>query len=162
SGVGKNEIMRGLLAQYPSLRQLATATTRPMRETEQQGREHLFVSPETFQDMITHGDLVEYQEVYQGWFYGTPRGATQQAFSAGGKLSADIEVLGAKALKAAFPENAVSIFIAPPDLKTLEIRLSKRGHMTPEEIVKRLARAPFELEYASQCDYHVINSDDAI
>jgi guanylate kinase len=162
SGVGKNEIMKQILKRFSVVNQLATATTRPMRETEQQGREHLFVSLEDFNAMIAKGDLVEYQEVYRGSYYGTPRGTTQAAFDAHRALIADIEVLGAKAIKAAFPGNVVSIFVAPPSLESLERRLRQRGRMDEAEIQRRLERAPFELKYAEECDHRVINPDAAI
>src|SRR5258706_3693137 len=95
SAVGKNTIMAGVMSQVPQLSQLPTATTRAIRNTEQHGREHLFVSPSEFRDMIDNNALVEYQEVYPGKFYGTPRSAMQNALDSQKTLIADIEVVGA-------------------------------------------------------------------
>ncbi len=157
AGVGKNTTMARVMEKMPPIRQLPTMTTRAIRPNEQQGREHHFVTLDEFRDMISRQALIEYQEVYPGKFYGTPRQALQEALDAQKKMIADIDVVGASKLKAAFPNEVVLIFIAPPSLDTLEKRLRKRGNMPEEEISKRLARASFELGYADHSDYRVIN-----
>ncbi len=157
SGVGKNAIMQGVLKKVPRLRQFPTMTTRPKRPDEQQGEQHFFVTLDEFRQMIAQGAFVEYQEVYSGKYYGTPRQHLQDALDASKMLIADIEVLGADKVKAAFPDRVVPIFIAPPSLTDLERRLRKREKTSEEEIAQRLARAPFELSYARQCDYCVVN-----
>ncbi|MCC7446907.1 MAG: guanylate kinase [Anaerolineae bacterium] len=160
SGVGKNETMKGVLAKVPRLRQFPTMTTRPMRVNEQQGVQHFFVSPEEFRRLIAEGALVEYQEVYKDKYYGTPRQHLQDTFDAASAVIADIEVVGADKVKAAFPDRVVTIFIAPPSLADLEKRIRHRGEtekISEEEIKERLDRAPFELSYARRCDYCVIN-----
>ncbi len=160
AGVGKNSIMQVVLDRVETLSQMPTATTRPMRITEQQGREHWFISLDTFQQMIAAQSLVEYQEVYPGKFYGTPRPQIEQALRVDHRLLiADIDVIGATKLRDAFAEHVILIFIEPPSLQTLNERLRARGHMSEEEIQTRLARAPLELQFASQCDYRVVNSD---
>src|SRR5207253_8589286 len=130
AGVGKNTIMAGAMSQIPQLSQLPTATTRPKRYTEQHGREHLFISLDEFREMIAKDALIEFQEVYPGKFYGTPRRTMQEALDARKALVADIEVVGASKLKEAFQDRVVRIFIAPPSLDDLEKRLRKRGHMS--------------------------------
>ncbi len=159
SGVGKNAMMQGTLAALSTLSQMPTATTRAIRPTEQEGREHFFVSSEAFQQMNADGALVEFQEVYPGRFYGTPRQQIDDALHEGKLLIADIDVIGASKLKAAFGENLILIFVAPPSLATLEARLRERGNMDEAEIQTRLARAPLELEYAQYCDYRIVNVD---
>lgn len=154
-GVGKNAMMNTVLSQIPSLRQLPTATTRPMRPNEQEGREHLFVSPAEFQRMIDEGDLIEWQVVH-GYQYGTPRSTVQQAMSAGQDLIADIEVLGATYLRSIFPENVVLIFVQPPSVDELVHRMHNRGE-TESEIQKRMQRVEMEMRYAAQCDYLITN-----
>jgi len=157
SGVGKNETMKGVLGNVPRLRQFPTMTTRPMRANEQQGVQHFFVSPEEFRRLIAQNALIEYQEVYKDKYYGTPRRHLQDAFDSASTVIADIEVLGADKVKAAFPDRVVTIFIAPPSLADLEKRIRNREKISEEEIKERLDRAPFELSYARQCDYCVIN-----
>lgn len=157
AGVGKNTIMEGILGKFPQLRQLPTMTTRAIRKNEQQGIQHFFVTVDEFRDLIARQALIEYQEVYPGKFYGTPRQLMETSLDDQQRLIADIEFLGAGKLKAAFPDNVILIFIAPPSLDDLEKRLRKRGHMPEEEIAERLARATAEMSYADQCDYRVLN-----
>jgi guanylate kinase len=157
AGVGKSTIMTRVMAALPQVRQLPTMTTRPMRPTEQQGREHYFVTVEEFRSLIGNQALIEYQEVYPGTFYGMPRQIMQDSLNAQKKMIADIEVVGAGKIKAAYPDHVVLIFVAPPSLDALEKRLRQRGHMSEEEISKRLDRASFELGYPDQYDYRIIN-----
>ena len=157
AGVGKNTIMAQVMAALPQVRQLPTMTTRPVRLTEQQGREHHFVTVEEFRDLIDKQALIEYQEVYPGTFYGMPRQILQDALHAQKQMIADIDVVGAGRIKAAYPEHVVLIFVAPPSLDDLEKRLRKRGHMSEAEIGERVDRAAFELGYPDQYDYRIIN-----
>jgi guanylate kinase len=157
AGVGKNSIMGSAMSNLPQLRQLPTLTTRAKRPNEQHGREHYFVNGDQFDEMVANHALVEYQEVYPGKFYGTPRQPMQEALDATEKLIADIDVVGAKKLKEAFPNNVVLIFIAPPSLDDLETRLRHRGNMSEDEIGKRLQRSLFEMSYAKECEYRVVN-----
>jgi len=159
AGVGKNSIMQHVLAKKNILRQMPTATTRAIRPGEQEGREHYFVTLDQFRKMIADGALIEYQENYPGMFYGTPRQQLQRALEAGDKIIADIDVKGASELKRAFPDNVVVIFVAPPSLDDLETRLNTRGNMSEAEIAERLKRAPWELDFARQSDYQVVNDD---
>jgi guanylate kinase len=157
SAVGKNTVMRRVMGKMPELRQLPTITTRAKRQDEQQGREHFFVTPDEFHTMIARHALVEYQEVYPGTFYGTPRQPMQEALDSQKKMIADIDVVGASKVKEAFSRDVVLIFVAPPSLDVLEARMRQRGDATEEEIAKRIARAPFEMKYADKSDYRVVN-----
>ncbi len=158
AGVGKNAIMKRVMEKL-SIHQLPTITTRSIRIGEQEGREHHFVTLERFKEMIADNALIEHQEVYPGKFYGTPRKPMQTALAEGKNLVADIEVVGAQALKEAFPDNVTLIYIAPPSIEDLERRLRIRGQMSEEEIQTRLKRVPFELSFADHCDYQVVNDD---
>lgn len=160
SGVGKNTIMKPVMELIPQLRQMPTATTRAIRASEQQGREHWFVSSEMFQAMIDAHAFVEYQEVDPGKFYGTPRHEIEDVLRDQHEmLIADIEVNGAEALKSAFPEHVILIYIQPPSVESLNVRLHQRGGMSEEEIQTRLARAVRELAFAEKCDYRVVNNN---
>lgn len=164
-GAGKNAIMKAIMAAFPAVRQLATATTRPMRADERQGREHLFVSESGFRSMIRNDELLEHQEVTPGKYYGIPRRTVDESLTAGAALIADIEVLGAMQLAAAYPENVVQIFITVPggdtaeQLSVLEDRMRGRADAATD-IDQRLERARrLELPYQRRCDYVVVNDD---
>ncbi len=159
AGVGKNTIMKHVMEKLPILHQLPTVTTRNIRPGEQEGREHLFVSLDKFQEILADNGLIEHQEVYPGMFYGTPRKQLNEALGHGEKLIADIEVVGAGNLRIAFPDNTVLIFVAPPTLGDLEIRLRTRGNMSEQEIHNRLQRAAREMPFAEQCDYRIVNDN---
>lgn len=159
SGAGKNTLMRRVQDQYPDLQQLATITTRPMRPTEAQGREHWFVSHQEFERLIAEDALVEWQRVHLEDLYGTPRSTVNEAIAAGRDLIADIEFLGAGKLQEAYPEEAVFIFVTPSRLDILAERIMQRGDIEPPELAHRLERAKFEMTFAPRCQYLVLNDD---
>ncbi len=158
-GVGKNAVMTKVKESIPTIEQLPTATTRSPRPGEIEGVHHFFISLDEFKRQIADKELIEYQEVYPGKYYGTPRKALQQKLEEGKTLIADIEVFGARALKQAFPLNVVLIFLAPPTLEVLETRLRQRPAITEQDIRARIQRAPMEMEFARECDYQVVNDD---
>lgn len=164
-GAGKNAIMKAVIAAIPAVKQLATATTRPMRADEKQGREHLFVSAQRFQEMISRNELLEHQEVTPGKHYGIPRRMVLDALTAGAARIADIEVLGAIELAAAYQQNVVQVFVTVPgcdiarQLTVLEKRMRGRADQATD-IEERLERArTLELPYQNRCDYIVVNDD---
>ena len=164
-GAGKNAIMKAIMAAFPAVRQLATATTRAMRADERQGREHLFVSETRFREMIQNDELLEHQEVTPGKYYGIPRRTVDESLAVGAALIADIEVLGAIQLAAAYPHNVVQIFIAVPggdiaeQLSVLSERMRGRADEATD-IDQRLERArTLELPYQRRCDHIVVNDD---
>lgn len=156
AGAGKNRLMNHVLNLTP-LHQIATATTRPMRPGEQEGREHYFVSREEFERMIESDELLEHQVIH-GNLYGILRASVEAALDSGNSVIADIEPLGAAAARAAYPENVVSIFIQAPSIGTLIQRMRDRGE-AEAEIGKRLLRVPQELVYARECHYVILNDD---
>lgn len=161
SGAGKNTLMRNVLQWKTcgSLRQLPTATTRPKRSTETDGVEHLFLSQAQFDELVRTHALVEYQQVHGCWYYGTPRTALEEALAQGEYLIADIDVHGATRIQAAFPENTVLIFIAPPDCAVLEQRIRKRNTDSESEIQARLRSVETEMSYQATAHYVIINHD---
>lgn len=158
SGVGKNTLMRLALDHVSGLRQLPTATTRPRRDDEQEGREHFFLTDEEFDQHIEENALLEWQWVH-GKRYGIIRKSIEDAIRKQDDLIADIEVLGASILKKEFPNNTVLLFVSPPQLDALEDRIRKRGADTEEQIKTRLSRVGFEMKFAPQCDYLIVNDD---
>jgi len=164
-GAGKNAIMKAIISAFPAIEQLATATTRAMRADETQGREHLFVSERAFRKMISDNELLEHQEVTPGKLYGITRRTVEDVLSAGAARIADIEVLGAIALAAAYPRNIVQLFVTVPgvdseaQLALLEERM-RTGSDDATDIEQRLERARrLELPYQNRCDYIVVNAD---
>lgn len=156
-GVGKNALMNIAFDDLDNLSQLATATTRSIRATEQEGREHVFVSMDKFRQMIEDDDLVEWQQVHLN-LYGIPRQTLEEAFTRGHDLAADIDVLGATFIRSLYPRNVVLIFIEPPSIDELENRMRQRGE--PEgEIAKRMKRVAMEMTYAPLCDYVIVNDE---
>lgn len=158
SGAGKNTLMRRVKTFIPDLTQVPTMTTREMRDNEQEGREHRFVTPERFQQAIDHNELVEWQRVHNDDLYGTPRDVVETSVALGTDLIADIEFLGAEQLREAFPQHTVLIFVTPSDLRILAERIMQRGDIAPEELAGRLNRARFEMTFAPECEYLVINN----
>jgi guanylate kinase len=162
-GAGKNAIMKAIISRHDRIRQLATATTRPTRANEKQGREHLFVSFEQFCSMIKNDQLLEFQEVTPGKLYGIPRQTVTDCLLSGEIRMADIEVLGAQKLVESFPDNVVQIFVTVPgstieaQLKVLRERMRRRDDGITD-IEQRLERArTLELPYQRDCDYLVVN-----
>lgn len=159
AGAGKNALMNRVIARVPGLRQLPTATTREIRDTEKQGREHLFVSEAEFLDMVENGELLEYQKIHgKDRYYGVPRATVENAMQAGEDLIADIDYLGASFIRNEYPDNVLLIFIQPPSVQALVHRMTERGD-AKSEIGRRLLRVPAEMAFAPQCDYLIFNDD---
>ena len=158
SGAGKNAIMQAVMEHLPAAEQLPTATTRPMRDNEKQGREHEFISEDEFHQRIRDKQLIEWQIIHDKGIYGVPRATIQEGIRAGKTMVADVDVLGAMQLKQEFGDHLVLIFVDVPDMKTLENRLRKRSDFDGEEhLAARLRRADFEMEFRDQYDYVIVN-----
>lgn len=164
-GAGKNAIMKAIIKRYDNIAQLATATTRAMRPDEVQGREHLFLSTAEFQEMLVNDQLLEHQEVTPDKFYGIPRQTVINCLQDSKILIADIEVLGARKLVAAYPHNVVQIFVTVPgetigeQLDVLEQRMRQRDDGATD-IQERLERAQqLELPYQGECRYILVNDN---
>lgn len=163
-GVGKNTLMHHVLPQFDDLHQVPTATTRAMRPGEMEGREHYFIDLQTFFSWRENNQLVEWEEVHPGKWYGVVRAPLETAFREGTFLIADVEMAGAQKVKAAYPENTILIFIAPPaegekdPLQVLEERMRARGE-AEEGIRKRMDRAPREMAFSWECAYRITNDE---
>lgn len=158
AGAGKNRLMEAVTTRLDHLRQLPTATTRPIRANEQQGREHVFVTMEEFNRFIEMGALLEYQLVHGVHYYGILREKVEAALYSGESVIADIELKGARAARAAYPDNVVTIFIQPPSISALVDRMRVRKE-NDAEIARRLMRVPMEMEFAREADYIIVNDD---
>lgn len=160
SGTGKSTIISRIIDnQELRLGFSISATSRAPRGEEQDGREYYFISNEDFHRRVERGDFVEWEEVYPGTCYGTLRSEVERVTSGGRNLIMDIDVRGGLYVKRCYGDEALSIFILPPSLETLERRLRGRATDPEERIRKRLAKAEYELGFADSYDCQVVNDD---
>jgi guanylate kinase len=175
SGVGKGTLIRGLMECLPELRLSVSATTRQPRPGEEHGVDYYFLTPEEFERHMRDGDFVEHAQ-YAGRKYGTLHseletpssepGTPQREVAAqvpDGPVVLEIEVQGARQLRESVPD-AVQVFIAPPSLDALRVRLSGRGTDDPEEVERRLRVAEEELNAQPEFGHVVVNDrlEDAL
>ena len=157
SAVGKSTVVRCLRERVPDLYFSVSATTRAPRPGEVDGVDYHFVSAETFQQLIDRGELLEWADIHGGLHRsGTPAKAVRDAMTAGRPVLIEVDLAGAKAVKAAMPES-VAVFLAPPSWEDLERRLVGRGTETPEVMARRLATARAELAAQESFDVVVVN-----
>lgn len=159
SGSGKSTLINYLMEQGLNLHFSISATSRPPRGEEKHGVEYFFLSPEEFKQRIDNGELLEYVEVYEGRYYGTLKAQVDEQLARGENVVCDVDVLGAEQIKAIYGERALSIFVQPPSVEALRERLIGRATDAPEVIEQRIARAEYELTFASKFDTVVINDD---
>lgn len=160
SGSGKSTMVKHLLTKHPDLFELSiSCTTRPPRGQEKHGREYYFISVEEFKDRIKKDEFIEYEQVYDGLYYGTLKAEVARIEAAGKQVLFDVDVKGGINLKRILGDRAMSIFICPPSIEELERRLIGRGDTSPEMIEKRIAKAALEMEDMQHFDRVVVNDD---
>lgn len=158
SGSGKTTICRALQKRRPDWRFSVSWTTRPKRFFETERFDYEFVTEEEFRQKVERGELLEYEEVH-GYFYGTPRANVEKALSCGQTLFLEVDVKGGLAVKNAYPEDTLTIFIRPPSMEELRRRLRLRGSDSEVRIETRLKRMEMEMAYEDRYDYSVVNED---
>ena len=156
SGAGKTSLVKSLLQSDLGLNLSISHTTRSPRSSEVNGEDYHFVSRETFQRMLNNGEFLESAEVY-GNFYGTSEKWIHEKILAGQDIVLEIDCQGAKQVQRIFTRS-IGIFILPPSLEALAIRLNSRGQDDPEVIQKRLTAAREEVSHIHDFDYIVINN----
>ena len=156
SGVGKGTVVKKMMARRKDLYFSVSATTRPPRPGEVDGKDYYFVTRERFQEMIHRGELLEYDEHNKN-FYGTPRAQVEEK-RAKGHVLLDIEPVGARNVKNNYPE-AELVFVMPPSVEELERRLRGRNDTPEDQIAIRLERAKWEMEQRIWYDHVVVNDD---
>ena len=160
SGSGKSTIINYLMQHRElNLAFSISATSRPPRGTEQHGVEYFFLSPDEFRQRIANDEFLEYEEVYEGRFYGTLKAQVEAQLEAGQNVIMDIDVNGGCRIKDYYGDRALSVFIQPPSVETLRQRLNGRGTDSPEVIEKRIERAEYELSFAPRFDTVIINNE---
>jgi len=159
SGAGKTTIVHHLLGKMRNLEFSISATTRPARGDEQDGKDYYFISKEEFLHRIAKKQFVEFEEVYSGTFYGTLREEIERIWATGKVVIFDIDVEGGMHLKRKYQDQALAIFVQPPSLDVLKERLAGRGTDSPEKLAERFVKAEKELNYAPQFDIILKNYD---
>lgn len=160
SGAGKTTLTKSALAALPDLALSVSCTTRPPRPGEIDGRDYWFVAPAEFDRRRDAGEFVEWAEVFDH-AYATPRTPLVEAIAAGRDILLDVDIQGARAIKAAYPDDAVGIFVVPPSLEDLEARLRARGTDGEQQVRRRLDRARLELSALGDpgvYDYRIVNA----
>ncbi len=158
SGCGKSTIINEII-KNPDLKLefSISATTREPRRGETNGVNYYFMTVDEFKDAIATDRLIEYEEVYPGRFYGTPRNEIDRIRNKGCNVILDIDVMGGINVKHKFGNEALSVFIKPPSVETLRQRLNARGTDSPEAIEQRVEKAEFEIAQSDKFDKIVVN-----
>ncbi|WP_413176158.1 guanylate kinase [Anabaena azotica] len=157
SGVGKGTLMQKLLQRHPELYYSVSVTTRSPRTGEVNGKNYYFISRSKFEQLVAQGEFLEWAE-FAGNYYGTPRAAVIDHIQSGKLVVLEIELEGARQIRASFP-SALSIFILPPSFSELEKRIRGRGQDSDEAIARRLHRAQEEIKAADEFDIQIVNDD---
>ncbi|QLE54989.1 guanylate kinase [Nostoc sp. TCL26-01] len=157
SGVGKGTLMRSLLQRHPELYYSVSATTRSPRPGEINGENYYFISRNKFEQLVAEGEFLEWAE-FAGNYYGTPRENVLNQVQSGKLVVLEIELEGARQIRASFPET-LSIFILPPSFEELEKRIRGRGQDSEEAIARRLQRAKAEIQAANEFNIQIVNDD---
>ena len=157
SGAGKSTLSRRLLEADPEVRFSISATTRPPRPGEQEGRDYFFRSRREFEAMVAAGEMLEHAEVF-GNLYGTPRAPVEAAIAGGQDVLFDVDWQGGQQIRnSSLRDAVVSIFILPPSIAELESRLRARGQDTDEVVAARMAQSRDEISHWAEYDYVLVN-----
>lgn len=160
SGSGKTTIVRHLLGKPElNLAFSVSATSRPRRGKEKQGEHYYFMSVSEFKNHIKNEDFLEWEEVYRDNFYGTLKSEVERLWALGKNVIFDIDVAGGLRIKKKFPIQTLAVFVKPPSIDELKIRLKKRSTETDDKINMRIAKASVELATAPQFDVVIKNYD---
>lgn len=159
SGAGKTTIVQYLLQNIPQLAFSTSATTRYQRTGEVDGQDYYFLSPTDFKQKVREDAFVEWEEVYQGQFYGTLKTEIERLWADNQHIIFDIDVQGAINIKASYPEQTLTIFVKAPSLQVLFDRLRFRQTESDEQVQKRMDRAKEEAAYEDRFDYILVNDD---
>lgn len=164
SGSGKTTIVKHLLKQQFNLEFSISATSRPRRGEEVEGRDYYFISAGNFRNKIKANEFLEWEEVYSDRYYGTLKSEVERIRNNGKNVIFDVDVVGGSNIKKYYGDEALSIFVQPPSVKELEKRLKARSTDSDEVIRTRIEKAEYELTYASKFDMILVNDvlDEAL
>lgn len=158
SGAGKTTLARFLLLAFPNFKFSISATTRPPRNNEINGKDYYFLSETEFITLIDRDELIEYENIF-GHYYGTLKKEVENSLEKGETIVFDIDVKGALSIKKLYPEKALLIFVAPPSLDVLKERLVSRKTETQEQLEARFKRIEMEMKMKDKFDYIIVNDN---
>ena len=159
SGSGKSTIVHHILGLHPEMEFSVSAASRAPRGEEKNGIDYYFITPEEFRQKIENDEFVEYEQVYEGRYYGTLKEEVQRIWDKGNVIIFDVDVKGGINLKKYFGERALSVFIQAPSIDELRRRLVNRGTDSEADIDARVAKAAEEITFADKFDYILINDE---
>ena len=160
SGAGKTTIVHRLMELVPDLSFSISACTRDKRgRSEVNGKDYHFISVEEFQDKIRHDEFVEWEEVYEGAFYGTLKSEIERIWATGKHAILDVDVKGGLSIKNFYKDRALAIFVLPPSIEALAQRLTARATDSTSSISSRVYKATFELAFEDKFDVTVVNDN---
>lgn len=160
SGSGKTTLVKHLLKNNSDLGFSISASTRDRRgRTEQDGKDYHFLTPDEFKEKIVHNEFIEWEEVYEGNYYGTLKSEIQRIWDAGKNVIFDVDVKGGLNLKKYFADKALAIFVKVPSMEILEQRLRGRGTESADSLSRRLFKAKFEMTFQDEFDVVLVNED---
>ena len=159
SGAGKTSITKYLMVKFPVLTFSVSAATRNARGTEKNGVDYYFISGETFKQKIQQNEFVEWEMVYEGKYYGTLKSELERIWEEGKIPVLDIDVKGAIHVQQQFNEGTLSLFIEPPSVNELKMRLEGRGTETDESLAARVNKASYELSFKEHFNKTIVNAD---
>lgn len=159
SGAGKTTIVKYLLQQDLNLEFSVSATSRARRHTETDGRDYYFLSAEEFRRKIENDEFLEWEEVYDGIYYGTLKSEVERICSKGSNVIFDVDVVGGCNIKKYYGPKALAIFVQPPSIEELRKRLISRSTDALEVIEKRVAKAAYELTFSNLFDCVIVNEE---
>ena len=157
SGAGKTTLVRLLLENDPQIKVSISHTTRPPRQGEEDGREYHFTDVPGFLERVNQGEFLEWAEVH-GNYYGTSKRWIEAEMSSGRDVLLEIDWQGAQQVRRVFPQ-AIGVFVLPPSMEALKVRLSGRGTDSADVIARRIAAARDEMRHVDEFDYVIINDD---
>ncbi len=159
SGAGKTTIVSHLLEKDLNLEFSISATSRAARHNETHGKDYYFLSENDFKEKVDAGHFLEWEEVYNGIFYGSLKSEVERIRNLGKNVIFDVDVVGGLNIKTFYGNEALAIFVQPPSIEELRKRLVSRSTETEEKIKMRVAKAEHELTFAKQFDVVVVNSN---
>ena len=159
SGAGKTSITKFLLHKYPELSFSISAATRQPRGQEKDGVDYYFLTADDFQHKIQTNAFIEWEMVYEGKYYGTLKSELERIWNEGKIPMLDIDVKGAIHVQQQFPDNSLSIFIEPPSVDELKIRLASRGTETDESLQARVSKASYEISFKHHFNKTILNDN---
>jgi len=162
SGSGKTSIVKHLMKRFPSLAFSVSATTRPPRDNEKDGKDYYFISEKEFREKIHDKEFLEWEMVYEGKYYGTLKSDISRIWKENKVPVLDIDVQGAIHVQQQYPVNTISIFVQAPSVEELKRRLKLRGSETDESLQARLNKSTYEMTFKNHFENIIINENFAI